>query len=124
MKKQLYTLGIVAAILLSSISITAQNNSQVAQNDKPETLVKFNGNQSARNFIDENNNSICNRFENAKPLGKGPNFIDPDKNGICDHREKGNRGHGRGFGYQHRNGQRNGQCCGRGPCSGKGWGKR
>jgi hypothetical protein len=124
MKTLIYTTGIAFLMMIFPNYLSAQNQTGNDQKAKQENVSTAKDTFQGKNFIDENNNGVCDRFENAKPLGKGPNFIDSDKNGICDNREKGNRGNGRGYGYQHRNGQRNGQCCGRGPCGGKGWKNR
>jgi hypothetical protein len=124
MKTLIYTTVIAMTILLFQNLVLAQNQNEGNQNTKQENVTGTKEIQRGSNFMDKNKNGICDRLENAKPLGKGPNFVDADKNGICDHRENGNRGNGRGYGYQHRNGQQNGQCCGRGPCGGKGWKKR
>lgn len=124
MKVLIYTTGIALVMLIFHNRVFAQNPTENDLNSKQETVSKTNDTVKGRNFIDENKNGICDRNENAKPLGRGPNFTDADKNGICDHREKGNKGNGKGFGYQHRFGQRNGQCCGCGPCGGKGWKNR
>ena len=124
MKTLIYTTGIALVMLIFPNMLFAQNQTGDNQQAKQENVSNTNDTVRGRNFIDENKNGICDRFENVKPLGKSPNFVDADKNGICDHRENGNRGNGKGYGYQHRNGQRNGQCCGRGPCGGKGWKNR
>jgi hypothetical protein len=124
MKTVFYSTGIVMIMLLFTNLSMSQDKTDDHQKIKQETTIKQNDTVRGRNFIDENKNGVCDRFENAKPLGKGPNFIDADKDGICDHRENGKKGNGRSFGYQHRNGQLKGQCCGRGPCGGKGWNNR
>ena len=58
------------------------------------------------NFIDENGNGICDRFEQGQGMrqgnrgqGKrGQGFIDENGDGICDHRGAGNMRHGKGRG--------------------------
>ncbi len=121
MKTLIYTLGIALGMTIFPNGLFAQNQTENDQKSLQDVVSKTDDTVRGRNFTDANKNGICDRFENAKPLGKGRNFVDADKNGICDHRENGNRGNGKGFGYQNRNGQRNGKCCGRGPCGGKGW---
>ncbi len=122
MRNLIFTTGMVLAMMFITEHLTAQNENIPAV--QKETTVTANDSIVGRNFIDANNNGICDRFENRKPSGKGPNFIDADNNGICDHRETGSKCNGSGSGYQHRFGQKNGQCCGRGPCGGKGWKKK
>ena len=122
MKKIIYISGITLVMLLFSNLLLAQSKTDDTLKVKQETIKSTSQIQRGQNFIDENKNGVCDRFENAKPLGRGPNFVDADKNGVCDHRENSNKGNGNG--YQHRHGKGNGQCCGRGPCGGKGWKKR
>lgn len=122
MKTLIKTIAI--GMFLFSNLLFAQDQSTENQKVKQENVSQTDKAVRGQNFIDENKNGICDRFENAKPLGKGRNFVDADKNGICDHRENGNRGNGKGFGNQNRNGQGSGKCCGRGPCGGKGWKNR
>ncbi len=124
MKTIIQTSEIFLVLLFFAISLSAQNNTVEPQKVKQETITNANDTLRGRNFIDENKNGVCDRFENAKTSGRGPNFTDVDKDGICDHRENGKKQNGKGYGYQHRNGQKNGQCCGRGPCGGKGWKNR
>jgi hypothetical protein len=122
MRNLIFTTGMMLAIFFFTDQLAAQNEKAPA--DQQQKVVNANDSIAGRNFIDANNNGICDRFENNQPAEKGPNFVDADKNGICDHRENGTKGNGQGFGYRHRHGQRNGQCCGRGPCGGKGWKNR
>ena len=61
-----------------------------------------NGRGGGRNFVDADNNGVCDNFENGTAgQGRGPgngsglrngkgravNFVDADNNGICDRRE-------------------------------------
>lgn len=61
-----------------------------------------NGRDGGRNFVDADNNGVCDNFENGTAgQGRGPgngsglrngkgravNFVDADNNGICDRRE-------------------------------------
>jgi hypothetical protein len=117
MKTFIYTTFITLSMLLFPNLIWAQNQNDENQKVKQENITNTKVIQRSSNFVDENKNGICDRIENAKPSGKGQNFVDADKNGVCDHRENGNKGNGKGYGYQHRHGQ----CCSRGPCGGRGW---
>ncbi len=115
---------------------TAANTKQVQKKDK--TTASVNG----RNFVDKDNNGICDNREVRKgkgvnfvdkngdgicdnagvrnSTGKGANFVDKDEDGICDRRSdvgKGNANKGK-FGKGYRQGKGKGQgkgCCGRGP---------
>lgn len=115
---------IVIGMFFLSNLVIAQDQSVENPKVKQENVSQTNSKIQGQNFVDENKNGVCDRYENGKPLGRGPNFTDADKNGICDQRENGTKGNGKGCGYQHRHGQKNGQCCGRGPCGGKGWKNR
>ncbi len=54
----------------------------------------------AGNFVDENNDGICDNRANCQ----GQNFVDEDNDGVCDRREgcQGqHRGNGNGCGRHH-----------------------
>lgn len=76
--------------------------------------VQTNGNQTATTkrgqWVDKNNDGICDNYQNLKTNPKGSNFVDKNKDGICDN-------------YQ--NNAKNNMCCGQGmQCrkgNGNGW---
>jgi len=122
MKTLINTIAI--GMFLFSNLLIAQDQPVENQKVKQENVSQTDNTVRGQNFIDENKNGVCDRFENGNSLGKSQNFIDADKNGICDHRENGRRGNGKGKGYQQRNGHCNGQGNGLGNCRGKGWRNR
>jgi hypothetical protein len=42
------------------------------------------------NFIDEDNDGICDYAQNGQCNGYGKGFVDEDNDGVCDHAETGN----------------------------------
>ncbi len=115
--------AVVLALILS-VGLLAQDNSSKEQNrqavqEKMQTQVRMNENWTpvgrGLNFIDEDGNGICDRYENGlrmrdnmgRVMGPGQNFIDEDGDGICDNRTTGGmhngRGHGRHSGHGHEN---------------------
>lgn len=112
--------AIMLGLLLSG-GLIAQQDSAKSQNqavvqEKSQTQTKLNDGDSHRgramNFIDENGNGICDRFEQhqsmghnaGRGMGHGPNFIDEDGDGICDHRSGGGMHNGGGHGNHSKRG--------------------
>jgi hypothetical protein len=90
----------------TSKNFVDKNNDGICDN-----LVSGNQNDRGRNFVDANNDGICDNKEACGNKVKGANYVDKNNDGICDNR--GNRGKGHGNGYCHRNGngRGNGCCC-------------
>ncbi len=102
------------------IQVQAQSADKSQNTDKPGTAARganfvdqnndgvcdnfAAGNQRGRgaNFVDKNNDGVCDNRGSGRYQGRGPNFTDANNDGICDHRQDGT---GRGKGYRHRNGQ-------------------
>ena len=90
-------LGLVlaAGLVFSNIELSAQDS----------TKTRSSAMQAQRrvNFVDENANGICDRFEQGMQMrpadhhmgSHGQNFIDENGDGICDHAgtERQNHGH-------------------------------
>ncbi len=78
------------------------------------------GNGGGANFIDKNGDGICDNIESRSGNRRGVNFVDKNGDGICDNRaniDKTNLNCCRnGQGYKHRNGQRQGKGKGPGKC--------
>ena len=107
----------VAVLLFVSYQGFSQNTISGKPQNNPGNTGK--ANTAARgNFVDKNNDGICDNYQARVNSGRGANFVDKNGDGVCDNR--GNFGKGRGNsngcgkGYQHRNGQGRGNCCGRG----------
>ena len=110
---------VVAGGLLLSIGLLAQEKTKVQdrQTVQESTQTQM-GDASAghgMNYIDDNANGICDRFEQRQSgqpnmsrgmgHGYGQNFIDENGDGVCDNRSggnmHGNRGSGNGNGQGH-----------------------
>jgi len=111
--KSIGKLFLVTAILMI-IAIQAQSQtskSSANQSDPQKTVASASG-----NFVDKNNNGICDNFESRSGNGHGANFVDKNGDGICDNRANAGRKTGNncryGQGNQHRHGQGNGRGCG------------
>lgn len=77
------------------------------------------------NFVDKNNDGVCDNHELKGKSEKCDKFVDKDENGVCDNCGTTNcskSANCQGQGCQHRHGdsQSPANCCGRGPCGGKG----
>lgn len=99
MKKLMITL--FASVLLLGVSSVS-----LAQNAKTPKAVR---NASCRNFVDKNNDGICDNREVSGQNTKGRNFVDKNNDGFCDNQGKGNRRNGKGCVYGNQNRQRNGR---------------
>jgi len=108
-----------ALLFLFAVPGQAQKNKPGTSNQeqkKDQTASSF----ARGNYVDNDNNGVCDNFESNSLKGKGPNFVDKNGDGICDHRHDAGKGKANncnyGKGNQHRYG--NG-CCGRGPGYGR-----
>jgi hypothetical protein len=113
MKRLSIILGLIlaAGLMLSHIELSAQDSTKAGS-------PAMQANHGA-NFVDENGNGICDRFEQGRPAGSadhrmgghGQNFIDENGDGICDHAGAGGQNHGRRGNENHRmgNGHRSGR---------------
>jgi|LSQX01.2.fsa_nt_gb hypothetical protein len=98
---------IVLTIALAMMTAVAfgQDNQQAKATDEVQTGTRTQVRRGPL-FVDDNNNGICDNFENGTRPGlgqgrnaRGRNFVDADNDGICDYFQSGNRlGRGRGFG--------------------------
>jgi len=59
-------------------------------------------------FVDKNNDGICDNRADAGVKGRGPNFTDQNNDGICDHRQNSGKQGAGNYGHRHRHGQ--GRC--------------
>lgn len=113
MKRFFLILGLVlaAGLVFSNIELSAQDGTKAGS----PTMQA----QRSANFVDENGNGICDRFENGTPMrmggqyvnGHGSNFVDENGDGICDRAGTGMQQHGNRGGGHSRMG--NGSRCGR-----------
>ncbi len=115
MKTLLFTMAILLSVTSYSFAQSKdQDNSKSADNS---TLVP------ARQFVDANNDGVCDNFANRPANGQGRNFVDKNNDGKCDNNpcnngknfrgqgRKGNGTCGNGNGFRHGRNQRgNGNC--------------
>jgi hypothetical protein len=75
-------------------------------------------------FVDKDNDGVCDNYEAKGKNARCANYVDKDGNGVCDNCGKGSGSYMKVNcqGHQHGKGCGEGQanCCGRGPCQGKG----
>jgi len=118
------TLFVTVIFTFFTLQGFTQNNSSADVQKKEISTTATQG-----NFVDKNNNGVCDNFEARHANGKGANFVDKDGDGKCDNRQnaspckgyrdccgkgKGNgnccsggHGNGCGQGHQHRHGCQN-----------------
>ncbi len=103
-----------AVLILFAVQSNAQNTSSTNQPAQKQNDV----NSAPGNFVDKDNNGVCDNFEARATNGHGRNYVDKDGDGICDNhanigQKSGNKCRN-GNGNKNRNGQ--GQGRGRGNC--------
>lgn len=105
--------------------IQAQETTDKATKDSKAAQQAVSGtDKNCPHFIDNDGNGICDNFEKRGQAGRGTNFTDKDGDGICDHRAgmmKQDQGNKDRSGLQ-RCCDKQSECCGRGPCNGRGKG--
>lgn len=116
--------AVTVAAFLSVESAFAQQNSQqtqkkTAQQEKLQSQMTGPNTQlgNGQNFIDEDGNGICDRYEQGqgfrhgkgRGMGRGSNFVDENGDGVCDNfATDGNRGGFRHGKYSGQNNRRHG----------------
>ena len=116
---------ILLAVVLFAFTLTSNNLlAQIQENTKKVTVNTEQTTVTPGQFVDKNNNGICDNRENKLKTGKGANFVDKNGDGVCDNKgtncKRGGKGNGNccrkgnGNGFQHRNG------CGKGNSNGNG----
>lgn len=93
---------IIASMLLFGLSTTVSAQTGMAKTPAKTTV--------GPNFVDANNDGICDNRPSGKQGVRGRNFVDANNDGICDNRGSRNRGNGNG--YRNGNGKGNGNCNG------------
>lgn len=75
------------------------------------------------NYVDSDNDGVCDNYSTNHKDGHGVNFVDSDNDGVCDnHATHQHRGHGKGHGHNHKNGHGYGYGNGHGHGHGDGHG--
>ena len=87
-----------AIMMIFAVQANAQSNATADQPAQKQNTTKSTGG----NFVDKDNNGICDNFESRQGKGRGSNFVDKDNNGICDNFES-RSGKGRGGNFVDKN---------------------
>jgi hypothetical protein len=112
--KSIEKLFLATAIL---IIFTLQAQAQTSKSSATTSDVQKTEATTPGNFIDKDNNGICDNFESRSGKGRGAKFVDKNDDGICDNRaavgkKQGNScRNGQGNQYRHGQGRRGGNCC-------------
>jgi hypothetical protein len=93
-----------------AIQANAQSNATTGQPAQKQNAV----NSTGRNYVDKDNNGVCDNLGTKSGSGRGANFVDKNGDGICDNRANAGNKCRNGQGNQNRNGQ--GQGRGKGNC--------
>jgi len=103
----------IVIILTFAFQSNAQSTKATNQSTQKQTEV----NSTPGNYVDKDNNGVCDNLGTRSGKGRGPNFVDKDGDGICDHRASVGKNSGNkcrnGQGYQYRNGRGQGKGCGK-----------
>jgi hypothetical protein len=102
-------------MMIFAIQSNAQNTNSANQPAQKQNTVS----SSSGNYVDKDNNGVCDNFNTRSGKGHGVNFTDKNNDGICDNRANVGKKSGNncrnGQGNQCRNGQGkgrgNGNCC-------------
>lgn len=96
MKKLFLGIATTSVVLLSAGSmVLAQGNVQPTSTNTQNTDVQP---VVAQNFVDQNEDDLCDNFASDTLQGAGQNFVDNNDDGICDNFTSGNTGRGNGQG--------------------------
>ena len=106
----------VTLVMIFLSLIISQGNSQntaVSDAKQDAGISQSTVNPVPGNFVDKNNDGVCDHYQARMKKGHGPNFVDKNGNGICDTR--GTTGNlkrnrtccGQGFQHRHRHGNHN-----------------
>ncbi|MEI8049255.1 MAG: hypothetical protein WCI92_17875 [Bacteroidota bacterium] len=102
-----------AILVIFTVQSNAQSNIAANQIDQKQTVT----NSTGKNYVDKDNNGVCDNIGTRSGNGRGPNFVDKNNDGICDNRATAGKKTGNncrsGNGNQNRygQGQGRGNCC-------------
>ena len=96
MKKLFLGIATTGVVLLSAGSmVLAQGNIQPTNTNTQNTDVQP---VVAQNFVDQNEDGLCDNFSSGTSQAAGQNFVDNNDDGICDNFASGNTSRGNGQG--------------------------
>ena len=91
-----------------------QSNAQNANTANQPAQKQAAANATGRNYVDKDNNGVCDNLGTRSGNGRGANFVDKNGDGICDNRANAGNKCRNGQGNQNGNGQCRGpRNCGR-----------
>lgn len=102
-----------AIMMIFTVQANAQSNATANQSSQKQTAI----NSTGRNYVDKDNNGVCDNLGTRSGNGRGANFVDKNGDGICDNRANvGNKSgnkcrNGQGNQYRHGQGRGCGNCC-------------
>ena len=100
-----------AILMIFAVHANAQSNTAANQTDQKQSVA----NSTGKNYVDKDNNGVCDNIGTRSGNGRGTNFVDKNNDGICDNRATAGNNTGNncrnGNGNQHRHGQGRGNCC-------------
>jgi len=101
----------IATVIMANFAIqaNAQSSTKTDQADQKQTASK----STAGNFVDKDNNGVCDNLGSRSGNGQSVNFVDKNGDGICDNRANVGNKAGKKCRNVQGNQNRNGQC--RGP---------
>lgn len=96
MKKLFLGIATTGVVLLSAGSmVLAQGNVQPTSTNTQNTDVQP---VVAQNFVDQNEDGLCDNFSSGTSQGAGQNFVDNNSDGVCDNFASGtSQGAGQNF---------------------------
>jgi hypothetical protein len=114
--------GIMMTLVFTAFfAIQGFNQTSVAkQNQGDDQKANQQKSMTTGNFVDKNNNGICDHFEARGTNGHGRNFVDKNGDGKCDNCQSDCKGKGNGnccrkeFGCRHGNPGAGKACCEKG----------
>jgi hypothetical protein len=74
---------LIVFLIFTSLLSVGISNAQTAQKNGNQTTI----NRQCQ-WVDKNNDGICDNYQNLKTNRKGSNFVDKNKDGICDNIQK------------------------------------
>lgn len=100
-----------AITMIFAVRANAQSSTTTDQVAQKQTAV----NATDGNYVDKDNNGVCDNIGNRSGNGRGANFVDKNGDGICDNRSTVGKNSGKNCRNGQGNKNRNGNGQGRGP---------
>ncbi len=85
--KKVIGVGFAAILFMISFLVLTAQDTKPVEKQPPSTVVR------GHNFIDKNNDGVCDNRGTNQGVKKGKNFIDKNNDGICDNKDKSCKHH-------------------------------